>query len=97
MAQRGDDYTLQLVAGYQKTTALNFIASHKLPDTELAYFYSLNRGKAWHSLLFGSYSNRDQAEGAAAELHKHLPHLKPWIRSFKSVQGDIRYAQSRVH
>ena len=94
MSQNPDDFTLQLVAGYQESTVLNFISTHKLPESELAYYYSLNRGKGWHSLLFGSYPNRDQAMGAATELRKHLKNIKPWIRSFKSVQGDILYARS---
>ena len=95
MAQNPDHFTLQVVAGYQESTVLTFIARKNLPRSELAYYYSLNRGKGWHSLLFGSYPNRDQAKGAAVELGKQLKHIKPWIRTFKSVQGDILYARSR--
>ena len=95
MAQNPDHFTLQVVAGYQESTVLTFIARKNLPRSELAYYYSLNRGKDWHSLIFGSYSNRDQAMGAAAELSKQLKHIKPWIRPFKSIQDDIRYARSR--
>jgi len=93
LAQNPENYTLQLVAGYQESTVVNFIASQQLPTTDLAYYYSLNRNRGWHSLIFGSYPNRDQAKGSAAEIRKHIKHLKPWIRSFKSVQGDIRYAR----
>jgi DamX protein len=94
MSQSPDHFTLQVVAGYQESTVVNFIAKQPLPSSELAYYYSLNRGKDWHSLIFGSYPNRDQAMGAAVELSKHLKHVKPWIRPFKSVQDDIRYARS---
>ena len=95
MEQDPGYFTLQVVAGYQVSTVLKFIDKEALPESELAYYYSLNRGKGWHSLLFGSYPNRDQAKGAAVELGKQLKHIKPWIRTFKSVQGDILYARSR--
>lgn len=95
MEQDPGYFTLQVVAGYQASTVLKFIDKEALPESELAYYYSLNRGKGWHSLLFGSYPNRDQAKGAAVELGKQLKHIKPWIRTFKSVQGDILYARSR--
>lgn len=95
LAQNPEYFTLQILAGYQSATINKFITQHRLPEDELAYYFSLNRGKDWHSLVFGYYPSRSQAEGAASELARQLPGVKPWIRSIKSIQDDIEYARSR--
>lgn len=95
LAQNPGHFTLQLVAGYQASTINKFIRKQLLPESDLAYYYSLNKGKDWHSLLFGVYASRTQAAGAADELSKKIKTIRPWIRPLQSIQNDIRYAQSR--
>ena len=95
LAQNPGYFSLQILAGYQASTINTFIGQNRLPQADLAYYFSLNRGKDWHSLVFGLYTSHSQAEGAARELAKQLPGVKPWIRSLKSIQEDIEYARSR--
>lgn len=94
LSQNPSYFTLQILAGYQSSTINKFVEQNKLPESDLAYYFSLNRGKDWHSLVFGYFPSRAQAEGAAKEIVKQLP-VKPWIRSIKSIQDDIQYARSR--
>jgi DamX protein len=92
LEQKPDYYTIQLVAGYQKTTVNNYLKRHKLPATELAYYHSLNRGKDWHSLVFGVYPDYSSAKLAINDLPTAVRQSKPWIRRFKSIQYEIREA-----
>jgi len=82
--------TLQLIAGYQYETLTNYIKKHKLPKSKLAYYRSQNKGKHWHSLIYGIYPDYQRAKSAAKKLRKKLGKNKPWIRKLKSIQNDIK-------
>jgi DamX protein len=92
LEQTPNDYTLQLVAGYQKTTVNNYLKRHKLPTTELAYYHSLNKGKAWHSLVYGIYPDYNSAKLAITDLPPAVRQSKPWIRRLKNIQNEINEA-----
>ncbi|MDH5324088.1 MAG: AAA family ATPase [Gammaproteobacteria bacterium] len=93
MQQNPDAFTLQLLAGYEKRTIDKFLNQNDLPSTKLAYYQSTNRGKHWHSLVFGLYPDYRSATHAVAQLPEPLQHAKPWIRQLKNIQKDIRLAR----
>lgn len=83
-------FTLQLVAGYQKSTINNFLKQHKISGDKLAYFHSLNKGKDWNSLIYGVYPDYRSALTAIDELPASVRKAHPWIRQLKSVQMEIK-------
>jgi len=89
--QPAEYYTLQLIAGYQLSTLQRFITQHKLAQKELSYYLSYNKqGKAWHSLLYGSYPDLQSARNAAQALTQSSSIKQPWIRQFSKIHGDLR-------
>lgn len=86
-------FTLQLVAGYQKSTVNNFIKLHKLANDNLAYYHSLNKGKDWNSLVYGIYPDYRSALLAINDLPEGVRKARPWIRQLKSVQEEIKEAE----
>jgi len=82
--------SLQLIAGYKYTTLTNYVKKYRLPKEKLAYYRSQNKGKIWHSLLYGLYPDYQAANSAAKTLGKKLGKNKPWIRKLKSIQNDIK-------
>ena len=96
LQQKPNYFTLQLVAGYQKSTVNNFLTRHKLPATELAYYHSLNKGKDWHSLVFGVYPDYSSAKQTIDRLPPAVRKSKPWIRQLKNVQKEIKEAANTL-
>lgn len=89
LEQNPNHYTLQLLAAHKQTTVNNFLITHKLRATELAYYYSINNEQDWHSLVYGVYPDYRSAMDAVDALSLSLKKLKPWIRQFSSVQYEI--------
>jgi DamX protein len=83
-------FTLQLVAGYQRSSIDHFIKLYPQLVKNLSYFASINKGKNWHSLVYGVYPTYVTAITAAKELTGVLGKHKPWIRQIKSIQKDIK-------
>lgn len=90
--QPAQNFTLQLIGGYQLGTLHRYIARHpQLDVSQLSYYLSYNkRGKAWHSLIYGSYSNLHSARKAASALEKSLKIKQPWIRRFSSIHRALK-------
>jgi len=89
--QPGENFTLQLIGGYQIDTLHRFIKQHKLAANELSYYLSYNKqGKAWHSLIYGSYPDIESARKAAQALTQSTSIKQPWIRKFSKIHGDLR-------
>jgi len=89
--QSGQNYTLQLISGYQLNTLRRFIKQHRLAPKELSYYLSYNKqGKAWHSLLYGSYPDLKSARNAAQALSQSSSIKKPWIRKFSNIHWELR-------
>ncbi len=95
LEQKPDYFTLQLVAGYQISTVNNYLNQHKLPATELAYYHSINKGKDWHSLVFGIYPDYGSAKLAIDTLPPEVRQANPWIRRLKNIQTEIQDATSQ--
>lgn len=83
------NYTLQMLGARSKQSALDFMGGQ--PDPSLFYYFStIYKGKPWHVVVYGSYPNRDVANAAIRKLPAALQKTKPWARSIKGVQLDIR-------
>ena len=86
--QSGSRYTLQLVAGSSRDTVQAFVGQHRL--TGLAAVYQTTReGQPWYVLVYGVFDDQRQAQAAVANLPPEVQKMKPWARSFASVQTDI--------
>ncbi|WP_286240243.1 SPOR domain-containing protein [Neptuniibacter halophilus] len=82
-------YTLQMLGARSKESALEFISSQ--PDSSLFYYFStIYKGQPWHVVVYGQYPNRDVANASIRKLPAALQKVRPWARSLKGVQVDIR-------
>lgn len=92
LAQKSDYYTLQLMAGYNLSTIQNFLKQYRLNQDNIAYYLSYNKGKAWHSLVYGIFPDRATARLAIKDLPPELVAAKPWIRKLHYIKRDINDA-----
>ena len=84
-AQNPKHFTLQIAALSTEKTMQEF--ANKLPNPEHAAFYRLNRdGRQFYVVIYGTFSERAQAE-KAARLNGFD---KPWIRDFASLHEIIK-------
>ena len=89
LQQDPDHYALQLAAGRSEQNIKAFINRHDL-STEAAYFRSLRDGEDWYCLLYGHFSDYDEAKQALEELPSQLRRSRPWVRTLSSVQKSIK-------
>lgn len=86
--QSASRYTLQLVAGSSRETVEAFVGEHLLTG-DAAIYQTVHDGQPWYVLVYGVYDNQQQAQAAIAGLPPAVQKLKPWARSFASVQSEI--------
>lgn len=84
--QADGNYTLQLMAVKDESTARRFIEAHQLQD-KAAYFPVKSTGQTLYAVVYGSYPQRSEAVRAAKDLPSSWDTPKPWIRSFKSIHS----------
>ncbi len=82
-------YTLQLLGARSESSVDQFMRSLKQPE-KVYYFRTVFKGAPWHVLVYGQYANRAAAVRAVAALPAEIKDMKPWPRSIKGVQADIR-------
>ncbi|MEH6472834.1 MAG: AAA family ATPase [Halopseudomonas sp.] len=82
-------YTLQMLGARREKSVIQFIAS--MPNKEqLLHFSTIYKEKPWYVVLYGSYPSRAAAMTAMGDLPPKLRSRRPWARSIKGVQDDIR-------
>jgi DamX protein len=81
--------TLQLIALGSPQAAQNFITKNQLKD-QAAYFKTSKNNKIYYSVIYGDYDSRAAAQQAAKLLPTSIGKIKPWIRSFASIQKAVR-------
>ncbi|MCP4596497.1 AAA family ATPase [Neptuniibacter sp.] len=86
---KSSGYTLQMLGARSEESALKFIKNQKKPG-DFHHFETVYKGAPWHVVVYGQYANRDIANSAIRKLSKELQKVKPWARSIKGVQIDIR-------
>ncbi len=77
-------YTVQLVAGYQESTAVDFIRQYRELEG-LRYTQSERKGQDWFVVYIGQFDSRDAARASAEELPSSIRSLGPWIRPFEEI------------
>lgn len=82
-------YTIQLIGLRTQAEAEKFIKQHHI-QAEAVYFHTYYENKDWYVVISGDYASQTQAQAAIHKLSPDLIALKPWIRSFSSVQQAIK-------
>lgn len=81
-------YTLQLLGVSTKKSANDYVLRHK-GLSQLVYFQNKRKKGRWFSVIYGDFKDKAAALKAAKELPASLGKLKPWVRSFVVVRGDL--------
>jgi len=89
LKQAADSWGLQILAGHEAETLLNYIQQHQL-GSKVAYFRSRLGTKDWHVILYGNYKSKEQAKGVIPYLPSHIQRNRPWPKDLKSVQNAIK-------
>jgi len=87
--QNPKHYTLQLIGGSNRSSAISFITKHKI-EKQAAIFHTLRKNKDWYSVIYRSFSSTKAAKQASSSLPTSLRKIKPWIRPFAKVQKDMK-------
>ncbi len=82
-------YTLQMLGARKESSVVGFIQS-RADRSKFYYFSTIYKEKPWYVVVYGQYQNRDEAVTAIRSLPNDLKQRKPWARSIKGVQDDIR-------
>ena len=93
LSENSKYYTLQLVGASQSDNVESFIKDRKL-NAEAKLARSSLSGKNWYVVLYGSYDSLESAKKAAKEIYKDKK-IKPWIRTYGSVQTDLQERLNR--
>jgi DamX protein len=81
-------YTLQMLGARKEQSAIQFIESQAQPG-QFQYFATHYKGKPWFVVVYGQYSNREQAVSSITRLPAELRKHNPWARSVRGVRNDI--------
>ena len=81
-------FTLQLASSLDEAALIRLIQKHGIGE-QAAYYKTMQRGKTWYSLLYGSYSKRSDAHQAMRKLPRALRRDSPRIRSFREIQDQL--------
>jgi DamX protein len=87
-AQPAGQFTLQLMALKEEKAARQFIETHHLQDKS-AYYPIQRNGQILYALVYGVYPSQGEALQAAKDLPASWRVSNPWVRSFKSLRGEI--------
>jgi septal ring-binding cell division protein DamX len=78
-----------LLGARSKKSALDFISKQKGSE-QFYYFSTIYKGAPWHVVIYGEFANRDIANSAIKKLPSELRKMRPWARSVRGVQIDIK-------
>lgn len=82
--QRGQNWTIQLLAFKRQDQVEAFIKEHGL-QSNAAYFSEIKEGEIFYKLVYGSYDSKDKASFARQNLAATLQQHGPWLRTWSSV------------
>jgi septal ring-binding cell division protein DamX len=80
-------YTLQLTSAASEASAKQYIVDNKITQAGSYFDHAVN-GKHYYTVIYGDYPTRAAATTAAKSLA--IKNASPWVRTFKSVQADIK-------
>lgn len=81
-------YTLQLIGVSSEQSAQTFIARHKKVTT-LYFFKNKRNNGEWYSVIYGDFASKKEALDATKKMPASLTKIKPWVRSFESINQEI--------
>lgn len=81
-------FTLQLFATTSRDKRDQFMREQARKD-QFATFETKREGVAWYVVSYGSYATQAEANSAAASLPASVGRVKPWVRTFASVQSTL--------
>lgn len=90
MAKPADHFTLQMMGSLDEASVKSFIQAQTTQAASYSYFESRYKGQPWYVVVYGDFSNRDNALAAIQNLPEALQKQRPWARNFQSVQTDLR-------
>jgi DamX protein len=82
-------FSLQILGSRNEQILKKYIDANKIAVNAKRYKV-LFKGNDWHVLIYGSYKTREHAKSAIRQLPKSIQANKPWIRTFKDIQAEIR-------
>jgi len=84
----GEHYTLQLLGGRNKSAISEFVKLNRIGQNSRMIETQRN-GQSWYTLFYGDYKDKNEATIASKDVQKSLPSVKPWIRSYASIQKTM--------
>lgn len=78
-------YTIQLMAAQNRQKLVNFAGKHKL-TRKTRIVKTCKARQKWYALILGEYYSHAAANKALSKMSATIKHLKPWIRSYSSLQ-----------
>jgi DamX protein len=72
------------------TTIKRFLKGAQLDQEQLSLYQAMQADKPWHVLVYGLYSNREEARAAISTLSKDVQQGKPWAKSISSIHEAIK-------
>ena len=89
MEQVSTHYTFQLMGSWDKNEVAAFIDKYALAG-DVAEFESMRNGRIWYALIYGVYTDKQQALKASKQWPAPLNTLPSWLRRFDSVKKQIK-------
>ena len=89
LARPQDHYTLQLFGTSNKTRLEEFLGKQREPG-RFAVFGRLRDGENWYVVIYGDFADRPAADAASRSLPASVGKVEPWVRTFGSVQQNVR-------
>lgn len=81
-------FTLQLLGVSTEESARKFLRKHKAVN-DLFYFQNKRNDGQWFTVVYGDFENKQKAIEETKKMPPSLFKLKPWVRKFEAIQGDI--------
>ena len=77
-------YTLQLMASQNRQELVDYINKHKVANAKI--ITTCKNKQKWYELTVGKYASKNAANVALAKMPANIQNLKPWVRSYGSLQ-----------
>lgn len=90
-SEPGDTYTLQILGAYNPQELHSFLKtlSTDLDMNKVFVYRTTVKGKPSHTLLYGSYKTREEAQQTLSNLPVPLQSYRPYLRSVQGIRAEI--------
>lgn len=94
-SEPGDTYTLQILGAYDPKELQSFLKtlSADLDMGKVFVYPTAVKGKPSHTLLYGSFKTRTEAQQALQKLPSTLRPFNPYLRSVQGIRAEIASMQ----